>query len=137
MSRLQTDSIIGDIKMKYSVGTRVVEKVGGNRKGTIISYEEFKKNRIKRNGFCPKNMEELIRFGIWLPIKLDLPSDTQLYWIGNKEFWKSVEKTTSINKVEQIPPNNDGRNTCCQCGAATEKIQGFDSLMDVCTQCKY
>ncbi len=42
-----------------------------------------------------------------------------------------------INRIGEFPPNNDGKEQCCKCGAPTEYIRNIDPRMDICTKCRY
>jgi len=43
----------------------------------------------------------------------------------------------SVRRNKPIPPNNDGLELCCKCGAETKQINTGFSFMNVCKKCGY
>lgn len=72
--------------------------------------------------------EDLERF---IPIQWKDRSLEELDGFYARFRFQVVQSATQIE-----PKDNQGRTTCFWCGAPTKKIQGFNSIYNICPECK-
>jgi hypothetical protein len=119
-----------DMKLinNYPIGTRVNHTVLGT--GVIISKDEWLKGRDSEPLRHP-----LAHSPDDLFFKCDKKYKGFFYWAVTKPYIAKILSKSTVAKP--LPPNNDGLDKCCKCGAPTEKIPSALSTMDICTKCQY